>query len=317
MNKLIFIFLMILTVLHLSMNSFAQSDSTNTATKTKSDSSKTPKRKYYIVMETDTVPELMFKKDTLVKKAKKDPKKKKNVFYDLKCRRGFIRYVSPTGDKVILESFYYLKVWKDPNPYILDVYVWDLSKNKIIKVTKIEAEKKGMYRILHGSYEREVNGVVMECGAFYVGTKHARWELYNKDFILIGKTKYYKGWPKEAKISYFDQERKHVKEVIPYEYGKLQGDYYLFTEKGYILSKGRYENGTKVGLWIDYFTDSPNRKRETQYTNDSYDKETQPVIVKEWNDKGKVIILDGKVVPEGSKKQEEEDPIKKRLKKKR
>jgi hypothetical protein len=313
MKKGFLIFLLFITAICLSGISFAQSDSVRS--QSKSDSIKVPKRKYYIVLETDTMPELLFQKDTLVKKPKKELKKKKNVFYDQKCKRGFIRTITPAGDKVTLESFYYLKVWKDPNPYIPDIYVWDLSTNKIIKVSKIDAEKKPLYRVLHGSYEREVNGVTVETGAYYVGTKHARWEQFNKDFILMDKTKYYKGWPKEAKITYFDAEHKVPKEVMPYEYGKLQGDYYLFTDKGMVLTKGRYENGIKVGLWIDYFPNSPNRKRETQYTNDPYDKETQPIIAKEWNEKGKIIIMDGKVVPEGSKQQQEQDPIKRRLKK--
>ncbi|ABG57762.1 toxin-antitoxin system YwqK family antitoxin [Cytophaga hutchinsonii] len=275
------------------------------------------KPKYY-VMETDTVPELMFRPDTIPsnKRKKKAPKKKKKVFYDLKCKKGFIRTISGASGNVTLEKFYYLKVWKDPNPYILDVYVWDITKNKIVKVTKIEADKQPQYRILHGPYTREVNGNLVETGAYYIGTKHARWETYDKNFILQAKTKYYKGWPKEAKIAYYDGGHTKLKEVMPYEYGKLQGDYYFFTEKGIVLMKGTYENGVKVGTWVEYFPDSPNRKRETKYTDDP-DVAAEPIIAKEWNDKGKLIIIDGQPIPEGSKKQDEEDPIKKRLKKKR
>ncbi len=275
------------------------------------------KPKYYI-METDTVPELMFTPDTIpTRRKRKPPKKKKKVFYELKCKKGFIRTISGTSNNVTMETFYYLKVWKDPNPYIPDIYVWDMSKNKIVKVSKIEADKQPMYRVLHGPYKREINGNLVETGAFYVGTKHARWETYDKNFILTAKTKFYKGWPKEAKIKYFDAEHKKLEEVMPYEYGKLQGDYYLFTDKGNILIKGRYEEGAKVGLWIEYFPNTMNRKRETQYTEDPYDKETKPVIAKEWDEKGKLIIIDGKPIPAGSKQQEEEDPIKKRLKRKR
>ncbi|MGN6646578.1 MAG: toxin-antitoxin system YwqK family antitoxin [Cytophaga sp.] len=277
------------------------------------------KKPRYYIMETDTTPQLIFIPDTLhTKKKHKAPKPKKKVFYDLKCKKGFIRTISGAGSgNVTMEFFYYLKVWKDPNPYIPDIYVWDITKNKIIKVSKIEADKQPNYRVLHGPYKKEVNGNVIETGAFYVGTKHARWELYDKNFTLLAKTKYYKGWPKEAKITYFDAEHRRPKEVMPYEYGKLQGDYYLFTDKGNVLMKGQYENGAKVGVWIEFFPDSPNRKRETKYPDDPYDKETQPVIAKEWNEKGKVIIIDGKPIPEGSKEQQEDDPIKKRLKRKK
>jgi hypothetical protein len=275
------------------------------------------KKPRYYIMETDTVPELIFRPDTIPTRRKRKKKKpKKKVFYELKCKKGFIRTISGTSGNVTLERFYYLKVWIDPNSYIPDIYVWDLTKNKILKISKIEADKQPNYRILHGPYSRELNGVVVERGAFYIGTKHARWEANDKHDLLIGKTKFYKGWPKEAKITYFDATHRKVKEVMPYEYGKLQGDYYLFGEKGLVLQKGRYEDRVKIGLWIDYFPDSPNRKRETQYPEDPYDTKTQPIILKEWNEKGKLVIIDGKVIPEGSKQQEAEDPIKKRLKRK-
>ncbi|MBC7451115.1 MAG: hypothetical protein H7259_06465 [Cytophagales bacterium] len=280
------------------------------------DTSKTPvKRPKYYIMETDTVPTLLLKPDSVITKKKKVPKIKKKVFYGFKCKKGFIRTIS--GNNVTIESFYFLKVWKDPNPMIPDLYVWDISKNKILKVSKIEAEKKLQYRVLNGPYSKEVNGNVIATGSFYVGTMHARWALYNKEFILLDKTTYYKGWPREAKMSYYDGEHKKIKEVMPYEYGKLQGDYYLFDEKGMVITKGQYENAIKVGLWVDFFPNSVNRKREIKYPSDPYDKETQPIVQKEWDEKGRVIIIGGKIVPEGSKQQEEEDPIKKRLKKSR
>lgn len=307
MKNLFSILISIVTLL-LAINSSAQTD-------TLLPSGKKPR---YYIMETDTVPELMFPADSIpTRKKKKKPKKKKKVFYELKCKKGFIRTISGTSGNVTLERFYYLKTWKDPNPYIPDIYVWDLTKNKILKISKIEADKQPNYRVLHGPYTKELNQIVIERGAFYVGTKHARWEAFDKNDLLIGKTKFYKGWPKEAKITYFDATRRKVKEVMPYEYGRLQGDYYLFGEKGLVVSKGRYEDGAKIGVWIDYFPDSPNRLRETQYAEDPYDKTTEPVIVKEWNEKGKLVIIDGKPVPEGSKQQDAEDPIKKRLKRKK
>lgn len=276
------------------------------------------KKPRYYITETDTMPELIFTPDTIpTRKKRKPPKPKKKVFYNLKCKKGFVRTISGTSGNVTLEKFYYLKEWKDPNPYVPDIYVWDLSKNQIIKVSRIEADKKPFYRVLHGPYVKEYNGVVVETGAFYIGTKHARWEAYDKNFLLIGKTKFYKGWPKEAKITYYDAERRKVKEVMPYEYGRLQGDYYLFGEKGDVLLKGRYQEGAKVGVWIDYFPNSINRKRETKYPDDPADTTTQPLILKEWNEKGKLIIIDGKSIPEGSKEAEQEDAIKKRLKRKR
>lgn len=305
MRNAFFILFFLSAVLLVIAPAFSQTDTSKISGK---------KPKYYI-METDTVPTLLLKPDSIIGKKKKAPKIKKKVFYGFKCKKGFIRTIS--GNNLTIETFYFLKVWKDPNPMIPDLYVWDLSKNKISKVSKIEVDKKSMYRVLNGPYTKEVNGNMIATGAFYVGTMHARWQLYNRDFVLLDKTTYYKGWPKEAKMIYHDGEHKKIKEVMPYEYGKLQGDYYLFDDKGLVITKGQFENGAKVGVWVDYFPNSINRKRETKYPSDPYDKKTEPIIQKEWNDKGKIVIMDGKVVPEGSKQQKEEDPIKKRLKRSR
>lgn len=287
-------------------NGYAQIDSVkNTSYK---------KTKFYI-LETDTVPEFDKNIDTaFLNKKKKKVKKKKNFFYEQKCRKGFIR--SYHGDNEILETFYFLKTWKDPNSFIKDIYVWDMLENKIIKVNNIDAKKIPQYKILHGPYKKEVNGVETELGAFYIGTKHARWEYYDKNFILIDKVKYYKGWPKDAQLSYYDSEQKKLKEVMPYEFGELNGDYYYFTEDGNILNEGQYLNGVKVGLWIEYFPNSTKRKRETRYPSTPFE-DTPPIIQKEWDDKGRIIIAEGKAIDPNSSEVEKHDPIKSRLKKRR
>lgn len=291
----------ILFILCLGIGSgFAQTDST------------IKKPKFYI-LETDTIPNLLLKPDTSNKKKSKPPKKKKNVFYGYKCKKAFIKTLN--GQNTILEIFYVLKEWKDPSPYLQNVYVWDMMNGVVKKMDKKDVANQPQYRILHGPYRKEVNGVVAELGAFYIGGKHARWEKYDKNFTLTDKTKYYKGWPKEAKISYYDSDQLKIKEVMPYEYGLLQGDYYLFTPEGNILTKGQYENGVKVGVWVDYFPNSSKRQRETKYPDSPYES-TPPVIQKEWDEKGKIIILNGQKVDPNTK-DNSSDPIKNRLKKKR
>src|SRR5690606_24299056 len=103
-----------------------------------------------------------------------------------------------------------------------------------------------------GPYRRMIGGAVVEQGIFYVGTKHGRWEAYSDEKtetfndqevsynILLEKKKYYKGWTKESRVTYYDAARKKVKEVFPYENGKLHGTYYQFLENGQIFIKGRY-----------------------------------------------------------------------------
>ncbi|MFN8416428.1 MAG: hypothetical protein U0U66_08860 [Cytophagaceae bacterium] len=299
--NLLFKYLCIPIFLASSAISYAQTDTT------------TKKPKFYI-LETDTVPNLLLKPDTTNKKKNKKVKVKKNTFYGYKCKKAFVKTLN--GQSVIIETFYVLKEWKDPSPYLQNVYVWDMMNGVVKKMDKKEVANQPQYRILHGPYKKEVNGNITEIGAFYIGGKHARWELYDKNFTLTDKTKYYKGWPKEAKISYYDNEQTKIKEVIPYEYGLLQGDYYLFTEDGNILTKGQYDNGAKVGVWVDYFPNTTKRQRETKYPDTAYDKDTPPVVQKEWDEKGRVIIVNGEKVDPNSK-DVKDDPIKNRLKRKR
>src|SRR6478735_6685160 len=124
---------------------------------------------------TDTIPTLEFgEQDEVVQTKKKKVKKK--VFYGLKCKRGFTS--KGDGQRLVMESFFYLKSYKDPNPYVKNIYVYDVRKQQIVELTEIEEKNKPFYKILHGPYKKTQNGDVIETGVFYIGTKHARWEKY-------------------------------------------------------------------------------------------------------------------------------------------
>jgi hypothetical protein len=278
----------------------------------------------------DTIPDLSFQPDSTLKQAKKKKKQKRNLFYGKKARKGYTR--DGIEEKQVVELFYVLKKNIEPTGYVDEIYVWDLSKGKVVKVRKEELSKLKNYKILHGPYTKYIAGRMMETGIFYVGTKHGRWEKYkwekkwwepapankysrveNLQPILIGKTKYYKGFQKEAKITYYDFDRTKVKEVVPFEFGEKTGDYYYFLENGQVLTKGHYAEGKKIGTWIEYFEDKNKKKRETQYPKDQWEVK-EPVIMKEWNHKGEMIISNGEKVDQ---KKVEMDPIKKALKKKK
>jgi antitoxin component YwqK of YwqJK toxin-antitoxin module len=261
-------------------------------------------------LTTDSIPDLTLIEDT-TKKEGKPRKPKKNVFYGMKCRRAFAR--EGAGLKEVAELFYCLKKPVEVNPYVNEIYIWDLSKGKIMKVNYEELKKLTIpYKIPHGPYAKYIRdakgkSILVERGIFYVGTKHGRWEKYNKDNILVGKAKYWRGWQREAKITYYDNERKKIKEVNPREYGEQTGSYYYFSESGQLVTKGSYIEGKKVGMWIEYFPDKNKKQRETQYPKDPYDL-TPPVIIREWDNKGNLIINNGeKVDPKSAK----DDPIKK------
>jgi antitoxin component YwqK of YwqJK toxin-antitoxin module len=245
---------------------------------------------------TDSIPDILVSADSIPNRAKKK-KRKKNVFYGLKTRKGFTKV--GRGKQVTIETFHLLKVYTEPNPYVGEYYVFDVRKRKVLKVTSIDKKNVVHYRILHGPYKKTVGGEVVESGIFYVGTKHGRWERYGKNNILLDKVKFYKGWPKESEITYFDNERTKVKEVKPIINKELNGTYCLFHEKGWPLIQGKYIDGIKVGLWVEYFTDRNKRKREIQYPANPYKKEEQfePYVLTEWDDEGNLIIQNGKALP--------------------
>ncbi len=151
----------------------------------------------------DTPASLDFKKeeDPISSKKKKKPKKK--VFYGVKTKKGFTR--KGQGERITYELFYYLKKSEKPQTFVRDIYWYDFTRREIRKTTTFDPAK-GV--LLHGPYEKRLDQIVLEKGIFYKGTKHGRWMKYNRDSTLVDKDRYYRGWPKESLVSYYDpQER--------------------------------------------------------------------------------------------------------------
>ncbi len=211
-------------------------------------------------------------------------KRKKNVFYGIKTKRWFTK--RGTGDKVTIELFYYLKEPLTPDPYVRNIYWYDFRRKSIRNTGKVD-KKYGV--ILHGPYKKMVGNQIVEQGIYYIGTKHGRWTNYNKHDILMDKEKYYKGWPRESLVTYHDEERKKLKEIVPVEFGVNEGNYYYFHESGNVAVAGHYKNGKKVGKWTEYYQTRGRRKKVIQYPSDPYDKEFQPYTWKEWNAAGKLV----------------------------
>jgi len=212
----------------------------------------------------------------------KEKKPKKNVYYGLKTKKGFAR--KGTGNNITLELFNYLKVPVTTDPYVRDIYYFDFERKQIRK-TRTFDPKKGV--LLHGPYSKKIGETVLEEGIFYKGTKHGRWIRKDKNDILIDKEKYYKGWPKESRVSYYDPERTQIKEIIPVEYGEKEGYYFYFFPNGTIAVAGEYKYNQKVGKWSSYYTNRRGRKiREIQYRTDPFDDKFKPYILREWNSKG-------------------------------
>ncbi|WMJ72466.1 hypothetical protein RCC89_04725 [Cytophagaceae bacterium ABcell3] len=218
---------------------------------------------------------------------------KKKVFYGIKTKRSFIR--KGKGPRQTLEMFYYLKKPLEPDPYIKSLHVFDIKKKKILEVSSLEElDKKNIpYKILHGPYKKLVGGELIEEGIFYVGMKHGRWERYDKEYNLLDKTKYKRGFLKDSKITYYDPAKTKIKEVKPLRYDELHGEYYRFKENGQVLEYGKYLDGHKIGIWIEYFPDKNKKKKETKYPMNPYTDDSEPYVLSEWDEQGNVLIRNG------------------------
>jgi antitoxin component YwqK of YwqJK toxin-antitoxin module len=217
----------------------------------------------------------------------KKKKRKRNVYFDLKTRRGFTK--SGFGNNLKIEMFNYLREYVAPDPYVRDIYWYDFKAGRIRVSGNIDPKNAG---ILHGPYKVIQNDQVVEEGVFYKGTKHGRWTQYGRMYdyyILTDKRKYTRGWPRESIITWYDQERTKLKEVIPVEHGKKEGNYFHFHENGLVAVQGEYKNDEKVGKWIEFYEYRRQRKREVQYRTDPYNHDFKPYIVKEWDKTGTVI----------------------------
>jgi len=228
--------------------------------------------------------EIELSKEAKEARERAEKRRKKKVFYGLKTKKGFTR--RGVGDKAELEIFYYLKEAPETDPYVPEIWWYDFDRKRI-RNTGDPAEKKGV--ILHGPYKKIIGDQVVEEGIYYKGTKHGRWTEYSRDDVLTDKVKYYKGWPKESKVRYYDDKQTKLREVIPIVYGQKEGTYYYFHENGSVAVKGQYKEGVKVGKWTEYYPFLNRRKKEIQYPSDPYDASYQPFISKEWDRSNKQI----------------------------
>jgi antitoxin component YwqK of YwqJK toxin-antitoxin module len=220
---------------------------------------------------------------------KKKPKKK--VFYGIKTKKGFTR--KGFGEKVTYETFYYLKKPEKPQTFVRDIWWYDYDRREIRKTSTFDPAK-GV--LLHGPYKRKQGEILLEEGIFYKGTKHGRWMKYTRDSTLVDKEKYFRGWPKESVVTYYDPgERKKMKEITPIEYGEKEGYYYAFHENGTLAVSGEFKWDQKVGDWTEYYQ-TGKRKKIVSYPKEAFDKSMRPFIRAEWNEKGKEIYRNNKMI---------------------
>jgi antitoxin component YwqK of YwqJK toxin-antitoxin module len=213
-------------------------------------------------------------------------KRKKKVFYGIKTKKGYTK--TGFGDDAVIETFFYLKQYEQPDPFVPEIYWYDFRRKRIRTTPNVKEDQAA---ILHGTYKKlTADGTVLVEGIFYKGTKHGRWMYYNKNDILVGKEKYSRGWLRESQMTYYDPNtRKNLQEVIPVDYGEKEGKYFYYHKSGRVAVEGTYQNDAKIGYWIEYYDFQGRRKKEIKYPDDPFDEKTAPYISKEWNPQGDLV----------------------------
>jgi hypothetical protein len=237
-------------------------------------------------VDTATKPSLELTQKKVKKEEEREKKIGRKVFYGFKTARAFTRK-GKDPKKYEYEVFFVLKKWQEPSKFVRDIY-WYHRRKRAVFIGKIEDEDKKYARILHGPYLRRQGRDILEEGIFYIGTKHGRWAKYDKKFILLDKKRFYKGWPTDAEITYYDSDKKMPKEVIPIQFGTKEGEYFSYSPAGDLVLFGVYKENTKVGVWTEYYPNKK-KKKEIQYAKDPFAKDFEPYIIKEYNEKGKAI----------------------------
>ncbi len=228
----------------------------------------------YKLLELDAVTE----EPIVVGKKKKTPR---NVFYGLKTRRLYTRRGKTAAATV--EIFHGLKTQDAPPPFVKEVYWYDFKRKEIRRSEKFDPTK-GI--LLHGPYRKMQGEALIEEGIYFKGARHGRWMKYTRDGLLEDKEKYYKGWPKESLVSYYDAERKKVKELIPVEYGEREGNYYLFHENGTVAVQGEFKQNKRAGDWFENFPNG-RRKKIISYGANPFDRKNRPFTKREWDENGR------------------------------
>ena len=218
---------------------------------------------------------------------KKEKKENPKIYYGIKAKRGFTK--TGFGKNTVLELFHYLKYkdYEPPPAYARDFYYFDFKKRKIVNSLGISNPKD--VGVMHGPYVKKIGDQVLEEGYFYKGMKHRRWVRLNRHDILQDKKVYWKGWPEQSLMAFYDFERNRLREVIPVHFGQRNGTYYAFHENGELAVMGEYKYDNRIGIWREYYSNR-RLKREVTYPTDPYDFEWRPHISKEWDQSGRLIF---------------------------
>jgi len=193
-----------------------------------------------------------------------------------------------TGGRATFEEFNVVKYIEDEavSRYVQEIWWFDPAQSRIVNTPLKENQRA---QICHGPYKKIVNQLIVEEGYFHMGAKDGRWETYDAEGLLLTKNYFDRGFPTGSAISYFDAEKKKIKEVIPYVYGKTTGQYLLFYASGNVAMEGKLDDNVRIGRWREFyeFGTGGRLKKEIRYGKDKFEV-IEPILVQERDEKGKI-----------------------------
>lgn len=221
------------------------------------------------------------------KKKRRKKRRKKNEFEGLEVKRYFARRLS--NGKQVEEVFYCIENTSvRPTPYVNDIRYFSTEDKQIVKDSRYQPDK-GI--LLHGPYEKYVDGKLRQRGYYYKGMMHGRWETFTKRGTFKSKEEFYRGWYKGTRFIYYDKAKTKPKEIISFKDGMRDGLYVRFYPSGNVAERGYYKYGEKIYRWVEYYDRGGirNRKREVQHDSKPF-AGYESYVRREWNERGKLVI---------------------------
>lgn len=168
-------------------------------------------------------------------------------------------------------------------------------------VSKDDSEKTVLTYLDSGQYANGVqyglwtyldNGNLHKIGNYEKGKLHLHWKIYDilnaQPQKLMQDIQYFEGVKTGTEVVYFkysDGKKIEEKESIPWQMGKLSGNYSKKDVNGIVLESGMYSEDIKIGKWV-YRKPTENTAETVTYLNNQLNGPYQM-------DKGSITIIKG------------------------
>ena len=211
----------------------------------------------------------------------------KDEYANIKTDRRLGQYGS--GNRSTVEEINVVKFVEDESlsTYAQEIWWFDPNQSRIVN-SSIKDNKTA--QICHGPFKKVVNNVIIEQGFFFMGTKDGRWETFGPENELETKVYYDRGFLAGSSITYHDDAKKKIKQVVPNFYGKTRGNYLSFYPSGNLKEDGKFDDSIRIGRWREYyeFGTGGRLKKEWRYGKDKFDA-SEPILMVERDAQGKII----------------------------